>query len=245
MASKKPPRKPPGGKSRSRASKKAAAPKAPKKPAAPRRRRGAPSKFRPEYVEVAREMCWAGAIVPELAQEFGVVPSTIWRWATTYPEFRSAIEVGKSAADDRVERSLFERATGYVYPAAKTFANGGRPVTVYAPEHVPADVTAARLWLTNRRPTRWRDRTEVDASLEARVRSEQSIDLSNMSNEALLELAKALGLDGPASPPAPSDPSPSGPFDPGIIAAPRAKATYDAQRRQRQEEWDRETGGAE
>jgi hypothetical protein len=70
--------------------------------------------------------------------------------------------VGKEVADDRVERSLFNRATGYTYDATKVFMPAGAKKPVYAPyrEHVPPDVTACIFWLKNRRKDQWRDRQD-------------------------------------------------------------------------------------
>ena len=78
----------------------------------------------------------------------------IKRWAATHAEFRAALKVGKEAADQRVERSLYQRAVGYHYDAVKTFMPAGAKKPVYAPyvEHVPPDVTAQIFWLKNRDP---------------------------------------------------------------------------------------------
>jgi hypothetical protein len=53
--------------------------------------------------------------------------------------FRNALKVSKAEADSRVERSLYERATGYSYNAVKIFLPYGSREPVYAPytEHVP------------------------------------------------------------------------------------------------------------
>lgn len=69
---------------------------------------------------------------------------------------------GKEIADDRVERSLYNRAVGYDYDAVKiiTVAQGqnmgSEVVKVPYVEHVPPDVKAAIRWLEARRPKVWR-----------------------------------------------------------------------------------------
>jgi hypothetical protein len=80
---------------------------------------GRPSSFRPEYVKQAEKLCKLGATDLDLAGFFEVDVSTIWRWATKYPEFRSALKSGKEVADDRVERSLYQRAVGYSHDAVR------------------------------------------------------------------------------------------------------------------------------
>jgi hypothetical protein len=81
-----------------------------------------------------------------------------------HPEFSEAIKGGKDAANARVERSLYERANGYNYPAVKVFMPVGadRPVVVHCEEHCPPDVGAAFIWLKNRDPDRWRDVQNVE-----------------------------------------------------------------------------------
>jgi AAA domain len=63
-----------------------------------------------------------------------------------------------------VERSLYERANGYNYPAVKIFMPAGskQPVVVHYEEHCPPDVGAAFIWLKNRDPDHWRDVQNVE-----------------------------------------------------------------------------------
>ena len=60
--------------------------------------------------------------------------------------------------NQRVERSLYQRAVGYDYDAVEIFMPAGAKAPIYAPyvEHVPADTTAAIFWLKNRDPAHWR-----------------------------------------------------------------------------------------
>jgi len=84
-------------------------------------------------------------------------------WKKEHPQFSESLNKGKEEPDDQVERSLFERATGYVNKdAVKIFMPANAEEPVYAPyeEHVAPDVTAQIFWLKNRRPDRWRDRQE-------------------------------------------------------------------------------------
>jgi hypothetical protein len=61
-------------------------------------------------------------------------------------------------SDNRVERSLYNRAVGYSFQAEKIFCNKDGIVT-HVPyiEHVPPDVTVQIFWLKNRDPAHWRD----------------------------------------------------------------------------------------
>ena len=70
---------------------------------------------------------------------------------------------GKQAADDRVERSLYQRANGYLHRAVKVFMRrDGTTVEHKYIEHYPPDPTSMCFWLKNRRPDRWRDVQNID-----------------------------------------------------------------------------------
>jgi hypothetical protein len=120
---------------------------------------GRPTEYREKYVEVAANMCLSGATDSELADEFGVTVTTLYNWRAKHPQFLAALQYGKEHANDRVERSLYQRAVGFAHDAVKiTFDKEGNPL--YAPyrEYYPPDPGAAKLWLTNRKPEDWRER---------------------------------------------------------------------------------------
>jgi hypothetical protein len=62
--------------------------------------------------------------------------------------------MGKQVADDRTERTLYERANGYDYDYD---LGDGKSVV----RHIPPDVNAIMYWLKNRRPDRWKEQVEV------------------------------------------------------------------------------------
>jgi hypothetical protein len=97
----------------------------------------------------------------ELAEEFGVTTVTIWRWQSSHEEFCKALREGKEAFDDRVERSLAMRAIGYSFHSEKIMRHQGSVMRESYVEHIPPDPGAAKQWLTNRRPDKWRDRQEL------------------------------------------------------------------------------------
>jgi hypothetical protein len=124
---------------------------------------GRPSKFDPKYTAQAKKLCDRfGATDADLAAFFDVSTTAIKDWKIKHAEFAAALKVGKDAADDRVERSLFERAVGYSYDAVKIFMPKDAITPVYAPyvEHVPPDVNAATFWLNNRRKADWRQKVD-------------------------------------------------------------------------------------
>jgi hypothetical protein len=154
---------------------------------------GRPSKYRPEFVEQARKLCELGATDADLGRFFEVTTVTIWRWQNEFPEFCNALKVGKEAADDRVERSLYHKANGYTFRAVKIFMPAGAVEPVYAEydEHVPPDTTAAIFWLKNRRTAVWRDKHEVEHSHRI---------VTEMSDDELARIA-TRGSEGASPPP--------------------------------------------
>lgn len=125
---------------------------------------GRPPTYKPAFAEQAAKLCRLGATDLELADFFGVDVRTIYRWKHTHEAFCQSVTCGKEAADERVERALYNRAVGYSHDAVKIFMPAGAEKPVYAPytEHVPPDPSAAFNWLKNRKPAEWRDKQEVE-----------------------------------------------------------------------------------
>jgi len=126
---------------------------------------GRPSKFKDEFCAQGSKLAALGATDREIADFFEVTESTLYLWKNTHPEFSEALKTGKGPADNRVEQSLYRRATGYTYDAEKIFQYEGTPVRVDYVEHVAPDVTACIFWLKNRRPEEWREKSEVDLNV--------------------------------------------------------------------------------
>jgi transposase-like protein len=112
---------------------------------------GRPTDFSDTMIDEAATMARHGATDHEISEALGIRRSTIYVWRDKYPEFANALAEGKAVFDDRIERSLAERAKGYEYTAEKVFSNGQRAVVT---EHVPADVGAGVRWLVQRK--RWK-----------------------------------------------------------------------------------------
>lgn len=125
---------------------------------------GRPTAYRKEYAEQARELCEMGATDMELAEFFRVDVRTIYNWRHSQPAFFQAVHVGKDALDDRVERSLYQRAVGYSFNSEKIFHFQGSITRADTIEHVPPDPGAALNWLKNRRKEAWRDKQDVEHS---------------------------------------------------------------------------------
>jgi hypothetical protein len=123
---------------------------------------GRPSSYKPEFATEAAELCAEGATDQELADYFGVDIRTLYRWKNVETEFRHALKSSKDAADDRVERSLFERALGYERDEVDIRVINNEVVQTTVRKFYPPDTTAAIFWLKNRRAEQWRETKAVE-----------------------------------------------------------------------------------
>ena len=128
-------------------------------------KKGRPTKYDSHNSpRLAYAMALAGRTDKQISEFLEIAESTLNLWKDKYPYFMESLKKGREEPDDRVERSLYERAIGYNNPnAVKIFMPAGADEPVYAPftEHIAPDVTAQIFWLKNRRPDRWRDRQEI------------------------------------------------------------------------------------
>jgi len=120
---------------------------------------GRPTDYCDDYARQVVKLSELGATDQEIADFFDVHVSTIHRWKHVHPEFCDALKIGKEVADNRVERSLYQRAIGYEQDEVKIFMPAQAVEPVYAPfrAKIAPDVTAAIFWLKNRRSQEWRD----------------------------------------------------------------------------------------
>ncbi len=142
---------------------------------------GRPSSYASDYVEQEAKLCALGATDDEMADFFGVHRSTLYRWKLEHPDFCDAIKAGKAIADDRVERSLYQKATGFDYTEeqaikVKVGQHEEKVEIVEVRRHAPADTTAAIFWMKNRKPEDWRDKTEVQVTHSFADLSDEELD---------------------------------------------------------------------
>lgn len=131
---------------------------------------GRPTDYRPEFARIARAMCKLGATNYELAQEFGVSRDTINQWQVKHSEFSDSLKIGKGEYDDRIKRSLAERAMGYTYDADEVHVNKDGDITRYTRKvHVPPDTRAAQTWLSARNAKEWAEAKKLEVSGKVEV----------------------------------------------------------------------------
>lgn len=154
---------------------------------------GRPTDYRDEYAKQAEKLSALGATDQEIADFFEVDVRTIYRWKNVHDSFCQSLKVGKDIADERVERSLYQKAIGYEQDEVKIFMPGGASEPVYAPfrAKVAPDTTAAIFWLKNRQAAQWRDvkATEITGANGGPIQSETRVDVGKLSEAALREIA--------------------------------------------------------
>lgn len=109
-------------------------------------------------------MAQRGATVREVAEALEVTEKTVYEWRNKHQEFGDSFKLGRDAADDRVEESLYRRATGYSFDSIKIMSYEGIAFVEPFVEHVPPDVGAIQFWLKNRRGEVWREKQDVNVS---------------------------------------------------------------------------------
>lgn len=126
--------------------------------------RGRPSKYKPEFDQQAEKLCRLGATDIEIADFFEVEVRTLYRWKSEHDSFCQSLKTGKEAADERVERSLFSRATGYEHDEVDIRVVEGQIIQTPIRKFYPPDTGAGIFWLKNRRPDKWRDKMQQEHS---------------------------------------------------------------------------------
>ena len=126
---------------------------------------GGEPRYRREYAKIAGLICKYGATPDEVAEELGVDEATIKGWMVKHKEFADACCVGDEYANRRVERSVYQRACGYTRKVQKVVKEKGLIRIVEIEEYVPADVSFAELWLTNRCAGRWRPAAKTETGV--------------------------------------------------------------------------------
>lgn len=135
---------------------------------------GRPTDYRTEYSEQVTKLCLLGATDSQIADFFEVSESTVNNWKLAHPEFVESIRAGKRVADSEVAQGLFNRARGAQYTTNQPFkvkriefdekgkktAEFEEVISVPVDVVEPPDTNACSLWLRNRDPEQWRDRTQ-------------------------------------------------------------------------------------
>lgn len=143
---------------------------------APKIKRGRPTKYHPDFNQIAFRACLNGATDEELAERFNIDKTTLYWWQKRHPEFRSSIVSGKIEADDKVAEALYKTATGYQHPETKVLVVNGEIETVQVTKHYEPNFNSMRLWLLNRQRSKWRDNSDMTVHRGANEMSDEELE---------------------------------------------------------------------
>jgi len=131
--------------------------------------------------------CRDGLIEKDIAHNLGINVATLQRYKSEHSTLCEALKRGKEVVDITVENALYKRAQGYTYEEitrelVTSRDKWGNPVVdangavvqelkiiKVVTKEVQPDVTAQIFWLKNRKPKDWRDKHEVEKTIEVRV----------------------------------------------------------------------------
>ncbi|MHC5248810.1 helix-turn-helix domain-containing protein [Enterococcus sp. LJL90] len=110
---------------------------------------------------------WArdGLTDEQIAENIGIVPSTLYEWKKRYSEISESLKRGKEVIDRQVENALLKRALGYEYQeTTQELTDDGLRITKIVTKQQVPDTTAQIFWLKNRKSKEWRDKQEIEHS---------------------------------------------------------------------------------
>ncbi|MDO8742054.1 MAG: hypothetical protein Q7J45_00755 [bacterium] len=154
MATRSPQSKSPSRSTKTRAIKPAAVPK--------RKAGGRPSAYSQEFDQLAYNLTLVGLTLEEMAVVMNVAVSTIGLWIKKHRTFSDAITRARPIADVVVDLSLRDMAQGYGYTGYESHkirdpkTGIEEVILVEVPQFVPKNFNAAKFWLLNRQPKRWK-----------------------------------------------------------------------------------------
>ncbi|WP_027406174.1 helix-turn-helix domain-containing protein [Anaerovibrio sp. RM50] len=141
-----------------------------------------PSKYNENYHDNwAWSLAIKGATDKEIADAFEISERTLNRWKKQNPSLKEKIDEGKEAADANVERSLYNRATGYSCTESEIIQEmdkdgAPKPAKIRKFTRVyPPDVLACMYWLNNRKPKHYRKNPENFIKQDEEEKQEQVV----------------------------------------------------------------------
>jgi hypothetical protein len=136
-----------------------------------KRSKGRPSKFESINIKDVEKLYKLGLTDIQVADFLDVNQSTLNLWKQKYPDFSESLKHWKNGADEKVEKSLYQRALGFEFEEVCTenLVIDGKEVGGAEKKKVTrkiyvGDVTAQIFWLKNRQPAQWRDKVDVEHS---------------------------------------------------------------------------------
>jgi hypothetical protein len=116
-------------------------------------------------IDVARVIGELGGTDEQLAKALGITRQALAVRKKKDPQLFDTLKKAKTEADARVEKALYERATGYTCEDCHVSQYEGVITITPIKKHYPPDPVSMIFWLKNRRPQQWREKSEADITL--------------------------------------------------------------------------------
>lgn len=143
---------------------------------------GRPTDYLDKYNEQAYKLCLLGATDKDLADFFNCCEATINNWKIKHPSFLESISQGKKIADMEVAFNLFKGTQDRVVKEQQAFktrnisyTQDGKRVEeerieiVDVERVIPSDFRSQQFWLNNRSANNWKNKQEVDTSVNIKT----------------------------------------------------------------------------
>jgi len=105
-----------------------------------------------------------GKTIRQVAVELEVTPETLYAWRDKYPEFSEQMAAAEDERNQLVANSLYNRARGYNYRSTQVeYGEDGKIIKrVRKTHHIPAETSAATVFLTNRDKDNWKQKQVLE-----------------------------------------------------------------------------------
>ena len=145
-------------------------------------------RYDPIYIrrlaDIAKTIEHFTATNADIAQALGCSERTVTAWKGQHPEFKALIEELQHNPDIHVENAIYRAAIGYEYEEITTEIGTNGEKQIRYKKHQPPNISAARLWLTNRKPGEWRDKQTTEHTGEITVNDAADAILAAILAEA-------------------------------------------------------------
>jgi len=136
----------------------------------------------------------------QIAEVFSISVSKLDKWREKFPEFEEAMQKGKDEFDsDKVESALLKSALGHtVFQTTTSFdADGNVGFKQIVEKEIPPNQASAKLWLTNRRPRRWREEKNSAPTIGVLVglKNSEIQRFKGLSDQELIDLSKSKDIE--------------------------------------------------
>lgn len=157
-----------------------------------------PTLFNDKMKERILKLTKEGKTLAEVAFYIGVSERVLYNWAGKYGDFKTALQESRAIADELVEASLFQRAVGYTHKETKAFFDSQslQIITKKISKHHPPDTGAAKFWLTNRDPEKWKEKTEVEHSGKIAKMTDEELEQMVISTADDIKKSKKAKSNG-------------------------------------------------